>query len=200
MRWRVLSPRQQRQGKQQSADELAGHVARQLIFAAFQSSFNGQARRRLFKAERLLLIQLLVYCLRAFHQPSAANKGHFLPGEAGNGDEKAQGASALTAVHRSADGQKAPQTLHDGTIRTGAHFGAELPGGGEGGRNILAEFKVFDVGSTLGQRRAEHRTVRHALAGRRGDGAADAAGGAFYRSIHITYPGQWPMRPDGTLP
>ena len=42
-----------------------------------------------------------------------------------------------TAVHRSADGQKAPQPLHGGTIRTGAHFGAELPGGGEGGRNIL---------------------------------------------------------------
>ena len=49
---------QQRQGEQQSADELAGHVARQLVFAAFQSSFDGQARRRLFKAERLFLIQL----------------------------------------------------------------------------------------------------------------------------------------------
>ena len=80
--------------------------------------------------------------------------------------------------------------LYNSVIRTGAHFGAELPGGGEGGRNILAELKVFDVGSPLGQRRAEHRTVRHALAGRRGDGAADAAGGAFYRSIHITYPGR----------
>ena len=49
-------PCQQGQGEQQPADELARHIARQLVLAAFQSALDGQARRGWLKAERLLMI------------------------------------------------------------------------------------------------------------------------------------------------
>ena len=38
-------PGQQGQGEQQPADELARHIARQLVLAAFQSALDGQRRR-----------------------------------------------------------------------------------------------------------------------------------------------------------
>ena len=43
--------------------------------------------------------------------------------------------------------------------------------------DILAESKMMEMGGPLCQRRAEHRPVSHAFAGRRGDHAPDAAGG-----------------------
>ena len=130
---------QQRQGEQQPADELAGHIARQRIVPAGERPLHGQARRALRKAEALLPVQRFIHRLGPLHQPPAAHKGHFLAGEAGQRDEEAQGAAALAAVHRGFHGQKAAQSLHDCIVPAGGDAGAELTRRREGGGDILAE-------------------------------------------------------------
>ena len=107
--------------------------------------------------------------------------------------------AALTAVHGGINRQKASQPLHHRVVFTGGDTGAQSARRAQRGGDILAESKMMEMGGPLCQRRAEHRPVSHAFAGRRGDPARHCAG-AFYHHIHLTYPGQWPMRPDGTLP
>ena len=70
-----------------------------------------------------------------------------------------------------------PKPLHGGIVRAGVHGGAQLRGSRQGGRDVLAEFQMGDMGAPHSQRGAQHGAVRHAFAGRRGDHAPDAAGG-----------------------
>ena len=163
---------QQGQGKQQPADELAGHVARQLVFARRQGTFHGQAVRALLKTQALLLIQRFVDRLGPLHQPPTARKSHFLPGQAGQRDEEAQGTAALTAVHGGINRQKAAQPFHHRVVFTGGDTGAQSARRAQRGGDILAESKMMEMGGPLCQRRAEHRPVSHAFTGRRGDVAA----------------------------
>ena len=96
-----------------------------------------------------------------------------------------------------------PKPLHNGIVRAGVHSGAQLCGSGQGGRDVLAEFQMGDVGAPHGQRGAQHGAVRHAFAGRRGDHAPDAAGGRSdgYKHSGVIllqiFPGQRFRRPLG---
>ena len=101
--------------------------------------------------------------------------------------QEPQGAAALAAVHRAEHGAEMPQSLHKGVGGTGFHPGAELPGSGQRGRDILAELEIFNVRGALGQRGAEHGPVGHALAGRCGHRAADAGGGRYSYKHGFTF-------------
>ena len=112
------------------------------------------------------------YGLRVDHSPQVGAAISFLPGQAGQWDEEAQGAAALTAVHGGINRQKASQPLHHRVVFTGGDTGAQSARRAQRGGDILAESKRMEMGSPLCQRRAEHRPVGHAFAGRRGDVAA----------------------------
>ena len=175
---------QQRQGKQQPADELAGHVACQPVAAGGQCALHGQPGSALLKPQALLPVQRFIHRLGPLHQPPAAGEGHSLSGQAGDGDEKAQGAAALAAVHRRGEGHKMPQPFHHGIVCAGAHTGAQLCRCAQRGGDVLAEFQIGDMAAPFGQRGAEHCTVGHALAGRGSDGAGNFTGGSCYCYKH----------------
>ena len=53
-----------------------------------------------------------------------------------------------------------PKPLHSGIVRAGVHGGAQLRGGGQGGRDVLAEFQMGDVGAPHGQRGAQQQPLQ----------------------------------------
>ena len=77
-----------------------------------------------------------------------------------------------------------PKALHHSIVSAGLDVCAQLCRRAEGGRDVLAELEVRNVAAALGQRRAQHRPVGHALAGRGRNGAADLIGSAFDRCSH----------------
>ena len=174
----------QRQSKQQPADELAGYIACKAVFAGGQCPFHGQPGSALLKPQALLPVQSFVHRLRTLHQPPAAGEENCLSGQAGDGDEKAQGAAALAAVHRRGKRHKMPQPFHHSIVCAGAHTGAQLCRCAQRSRDVLAEFEVRDMAAALGQCRAEHSTVSHALAGRGSDGAGNFTRGSCYCYKH----------------
>ena len=112
------------------------------------------------------------YGLRVDHSPQVGAAISFLPGQAGQRDEEAQGTAALTAVHGGINRQKAAQPFHHRVVFTGGDTGAQSARRAQRGGDILAESKMMEMGGPLCQRRAEHRPVSHAFTGRRGDVAA----------------------------
>ena len=80
----------QRRGKQQTADELAGHVAGQGEPAGTQPSKDRDALGRLLKLQALALKQHLVDGLRAVKQPPRAGKAHLLGRQAEQRDHEPQ--------------------------------------------------------------------------------------------------------------
>ncbi len=119
------------------------------VFARGQGTFHGQPAAPCSNRRPCSPIQRFVDGLGPLHQPSAAGKSHFLPGQAGQRDEEAQGAAALAAVHGGIKRQKVAQPLHHRIVCTGgAHGRTAAAGCAQRGGDILAESKMMEMGAS----------------------------------------------------
>ena len=168
----------QRGGKQQPADELAGHIARQRKGTGAQAAKNRNALFVLFKTQPLALKQLGINFLRALHQAACAGKAHFLGRQAEQRQDKPQCAAAFVAEHRAGNGGKTVRIAAAGNgqlMLALLHLGPQLLGSPQRGQNILRKFHIANVAGTGGQGRAHHSAVCRAFAGRHGSGSGQAA-------------------------
>ena len=158
----------QRRGKQQTADELAGHVAGQGEPAGTQPSKDRDALGRLLKLQALALKQHLVDGLRAVKQPPRAGKAHFLGRQAEQRDHESQCGAALVAENRACHRHKAarrPVPLDGHGVGLLGDFCAQLGRRAQRGADVLAVLDIRDMAGALRQCGAQHRTVRCAFTG-----------------------------------
>ena len=165
----------QRRGKQQAADELAGHIPGQGKPAGAQAAKNRDAVRGLLKLQALTLKQHLVHGLRAVKQPPRAGKAYLLSGQAEQRNHKPQGRAAFVAenraCHRDKAARRAVAAYGQGMGLLG-DFCAQLGRRAKGSADVLAVLNIRDVAGAVRQRRAQNCTVCRTFAGRHGGTAA----------------------------
>ena len=165
-------PRQQRQGVQQTRDELAGHVARQTVSTRRQSAPHKEGAVFALIVDALFLKDIEVGLLGPLHEPAAAGEHAASRHRQGDGNEKAESGAGLAAVQQ---GQR--------PCWTGSFQGLHTP---FGGLDVLGVFHIEKVACAVRQRQSQHRPVGHGLAGGRGHGAGQAAG--LDTNVHLSPP------------